>query len=397
MHIVKNHLIPFSLAVLLFLTVNHFFLNNYFAIQLFSPQLPFVVGETQSGRYKLIAGDTQKQANIAASLHNGGLLVYGSSELKEGVDEIPYRYFPEKFNIPCLAVGHAGNQSLSILTQLLINRPSFAENTKVVILLSPTWFRKTYSSGTPVSKLFEYITVDELNEMFEASFVEIQFKRAIANDLFGKVKISELRKHPTLLKNVYCHKSTEQKEWRDIGITPVLFVNSLKELSLRNKQKNSIQKSSLNHLRPRPQNWDSLYNMAEQKQLLLSQNNNLYIESVYYSTYMEGQTHFFDTCAIENNRELKDCLLLIEFMKQYKNNFVVVLQPLHPEFYENVEAFLPTKKMIDNAITEAGITYLDMYETDFEKYKPGTLIDIMHLGSRGWLQINRFIIENFYP
>jgi poly-D-alanine transfer protein DltD len=36
-----------------------------------------------------------------------------------------------------------------------------------------------------------------------------------------------------------------------------------------------------------------------------------------------------------------------------------------------------------------------MYVSDTASYDKGTLMDVMHLGDYGWMQINEFLVEQF--
>jgi poly-D-alanine transfer protein DltD len=142
-----------------------------------------------------------------------------------------------------------------------------------------------------------------------------------------------------------------------------------------------------------------LYLQAEYQQLSASDSNNLFIENKYYRHYINGAFSKFKLIfqPPNKNQELEDCLLLIKFLKKYRKNVVFVMQPVHPKIYSTtINNFLPIKNIIDKSINEAGIAYLDMYTNDFSTFKPGTLVDIMHLGPRGWLEINRFIVEQLF-
>ena len=73
------------------------------------------------------------------------ILLLGSSELtqQDPNKAMPFNFIPNHTHYDVLGIGHAGNQSFSIFTQLLSGH-EFLKNSKVVFIISPSWFLKKY-------------------------------------------------------------------------------------------------------------------------------------------------------------------------------------------------------------------------------------------------------------
>ena len=83
------------------------------------------------------------------------IYLLGSSELEKNSAAIPYNFISQHFTTQVKAIGHAGNQCLSIYAQLLANENRL-KNTPLVIILSPGWFENKPAKGTSSALFLEF-------------------------------------------------------------------------------------------------------------------------------------------------------------------------------------------------------------------------------------------------
>jgi D-alanine transfer protein len=72
-----------------------------------------------------------------------------------------------------------------------------------------------------------------------------------------------------------------------------------------------------------------------------------------------------------------------------------IIQPVNRFYYEGTENYQALVSAITNRLDERSIPYFNMYVSDTASYDKGTLMDVMHLGDYGWMQINEFLVEQF--
>ena len=313
MLIIKNHFLPFLLSLLSFLGINFILRDHFHLLNFYSKSPTIVKAEVVNDWYSNLQNNFQKKANIASEIKNGGLLIYGSSELgRQDLENISNCFFQKKVKFPAIAVGHAGNQSLSILAQLLTNE-KYLNNGKIVILLSPMWFENEAGDGTVSSCFFEYTNVRQLEDIFNSTSISNDYKTVLADYLFKDSENISLNDYPTLLLAVLKYKTKDKKDIFNPVYTFLLHAGSLISLPV-NKISYDI-KDTIIHYAILKFNWDSLYLQAEHQQLSASDSNNLFIENKYYRHYVKGAFSKFKLIfqPPNKNQELEDCLLLIKF------------------------------------------------------------------------------------
>ncbi|HLG02433.1 MAG TPA: D-alanyl-lipoteichoic acid biosynthesis protein DltD, partial [Bacteroidia bacterium] len=105
--------------------------------------------------FATISESYQAEKDFFAQVESGSLVVMGSSEMSNtGLPGIPFNFFTER-GIPAIGFGHAGNQSLCMLTQLALMRSSLLQM-RLVIIISPGWFEGKSAAGTPLQSFLEF-------------------------------------------------------------------------------------------------------------------------------------------------------------------------------------------------------------------------------------------------
>jgi poly-D-alanine transfer protein DltD len=80
-----------------------------------------------------------KQAFLQSDSYYPVITLLGSSELLSDSKALPHRFINSLFPVKTKALGHAGNQCLSIYCQLLANEAKL-KVAPAVIVISPGWF-----------------------------------------------------------------------------------------------------------------------------------------------------------------------------------------------------------------------------------------------------------------
>jgi D-alanine transfer protein len=324
------------------------------------------------------------------------IYLLGSSELTHNSNAIPYNFISDHFRVKVKAIGHAGNQCLSIFSQLLANQQKL-DNAPIVIILSPGWFESKASKGCPSDVFLEFNSYRFLNKIITTQdadefYTYLNERIATLFDEFNSPNL-ELRlmnyKHQTTLS--FIHQTL---------YTPVITADE-QLLKLRNKIHPIPQNNHPFH--PRISiaqenfffNWDSLYSNSKRQVINNASGNKLGIANDYYPAF-ENKKGRIQPVANEYNQELKDMQVLIKFLKEKNANASFIISPLNPFYYKNLKDLSPTIAIIEQTIKANGFKYLNMFEPDTNKYDKTLLSDVMHLSPYGWYKIDRFIIDNYH-
>lgn len=329
------------------------------------------------------------------------IYLLGSSELTEGGNAIPYTFIPKHFkNIQVHGFGHAGNQCLSIFSQLLANSSRLA-NSKIVFIISPGWFESKPTKGTSSEIFLEYNSENFLNKILEnnneddAIFKTYAHKRVA--DLYSEFNSPNL---PLKLMN-FEHCNSKSIVHKAVFI-PIIFCDKylLSEkkklvsipkgvcLPSQNENENTIEIIL-------PINWDSLLNYSKQEVLKKVTNNDIGIEDSYYSEFIKDKRGKIEPVKESLNTELDDFKMLIRLAKQKQVQASFIISPLNPFYFKNISDIEPTMEIIKNEITTNGFTYLNLLETNPDKYEKAILHDVMHMSDFGWYLANKYIIETY--
>ncbi|WP_313388896.1 D-alanyl-lipoteichoic acid biosynthesis protein DltD, partial [Achromobacter aegrifaciens] len=85
---------------------------------------------------------TRNLSRMSQALRTGDrLMILGSSELTSNdLRFVPYRYLADELQMPVLAYGHSGFQSLGMQLVLAAMAEDLSPASRVVVMLSPGWF-----------------------------------------------------------------------------------------------------------------------------------------------------------------------------------------------------------------------------------------------------------------
>jgi len=365
--------------------------------------------DNRSGYYTNFANSLQVEADVRYCLMNpDGLLILGSSELtgSDRAGAIPYHFIPEKSGKQVIAIGHAGNQCLSILTQMAAMGDHLTHS-NITLIVSPGWFADSYAYGTAIKSFLEFNTERTLLQVDNNDIPDV-FKQYI-NDYVAR-KYTQIVSPSAILNHMYfSSQAFDKNRIMQLFWQPLYQIN-LQLLCLRNQNNVfDFQNQSLdillkeNPLKRMPTvfdyhtNWDSLIDESVKYHASISDNNNWGIENKYYSDYVQGKKHHYRIPSVINNREYQDYTMLIDLFSHYQTNLTIIIQPLNPYAYDNLNELNVVVDSVVSYASRKGFDVFNLFEPDTNKYQKGILTDVMHLGSAGWLKIDEFLINHYWP
>jgi D-alanine transfer protein len=374
-------------------------------------EIKHIIPQKKYGYYPTLSSGLQAELEIIYGLKNKTIVIYGSSELThEDFKSIPYRFIPESYNYPVLAIGHEGNQSLSILSQMLANY-KFLKDANIVIIISANWFNEYYAKGTSLDCFLEYNHDRYLNSICQNHNIPDN-QKSIIYSYVGE-NYFEINNPSQCMQLMYIKNAKDN--FLSYYFNPVykineLFFNSKMFISklidkLLNTHNSYIPfnydiydcKAEAPVIKNTKINWDSLFKQSIAFQKSISTNNQWGVENNYFKNAVKGEKKRINFVPPEKNIELTNFLQLVECIKKSGCHASFIMQPLNPNVYCNLKDFSDIKSIIDSAVISTKMPYLDLFVTEPKDYQIGTLTDIMHLGDYGWYQIDSFIVNKYIP
>lgn len=317
---------------------------------------------------------TRNLSRMSQALRTGDrLVIMGSSELtSHDLRFVPYRFLADELQMPVLAYGHSGFQSLGIQLVLAAMAEDLSPTSRVVVMLSPGWFDGEGGLGT-----------DEFKEH--------------ANPLLPRlIKQADARAQmrPWLEEHANANLI-----WSMLGEQAYVFRQRL--VDLWTPAYAALPPSSEPQgpgAAARVVDWDKLAQEAQQAEQVLMTRNRYAVRDDFFNKYLStlpptGKKAYAPQ-ALTGRAELRELNGLMALLRKYDVNALFVMQPLHPMVFNDLPRFEPIRQQVQAMCKNYGMVCMDMYDSTYEI---GTLRDVQHLGELGWLQVNRKIVEVFRP
>lgn len=330
-------------------------------------------------------------------------MLIGSSELTSThLKGLAQNFFNRETTKPTqlLSFGHAGFQSLGILSTLAANR-ELLRDARITIILSPGWFEKQYCKGTSLHSFFEFVSPNYVYKILKdtgldsgtrehiAAYIRKNYDQISRPDEALRIldnkntRLSQIVNFPFTAFNAMELKQREKSD---------LYLFS-QELIVRTLLKENAKRHSF---KVPPVNWDSLMQQSAKQFATISNNNDVAVENTYYDAWLRGKgKKRLVAVAKENNQEYKDLEALLSFLKVSGARASFVIMPLNPKAHEELKVLDPIINDIRTLLQKSQFRYLDMFKSNSADYVDGTLEDIMHPYDLGWYQIDKFIAEQY--
>lgn len=317
---------------------------------------------------------TRNLSRLSQALRTGDrLVILGSSELTSNdLRFVPYRYLADELQMPVLAYGHSGFQSLGMQLVLAALADDLPPASRVVVMLSPGWSDGDGGLGA-----------DEFKEH--------------ANPLLARLLAQP-------------DGRTQLLRWLgDKGDAGVLWSMAAEQAYVLRQRLVDLWTPA--HAAPAPEperqgppaaarvvDWDALASQAQSAEQSLMTGNRYAVRDDFFDKYLRvipqgGKTAYLPQ-PLTGRDELRELAALMALLRQRKVDALFVMQPLHPMVFKDLDRFEPVQREIAALCQRYAMSCMDLYGAPYEV---GTLRDVQHLGELGWLRVNQKIAEVFRP
>lgn len=325
------------------------------------------------------------------------IFIIGSSELTSGEPEVPHVFLNKNFNANVFSYGAAGNQSLSILCQLLANESKLKEK-NIVFIISPGWFESTFSKGTSSEVLLQYNSTVFFHRISTQNNLYSAYVGYRISQLFPEFNNPSLELKTIFLKHQFQKSFIHKAIYYPLcKVSNFLFSKKHSLLNHSGYQSTHVKIKYSNDLLNSKQNveWDILLENARKEVNNKANNNTLGINNAYYTTYIKNKKGNVSAVNRKVNTEWQDFEMLVKYIREQNINAYFIIQPINPLYYKNAEELEPVIQQVVNEITKPekgkAMPCLNLFVSRTELYDKAILSDIMHLSSYGWLTVNREI------
>ncbi len=354
--------------------------------------------EKITGRYLVQQSAAQKDT----------LLIFGSSELRTTeISTHPANFFAGKragFQVDI--IGRGSCQSIIHALQIAASGESL-RGKKVVLITSPQSYvpegiaPDLFMANFSVQGYLELLADDSLSDE-----VKTYFSRRVAELIEEYENLPEPSPMDPAIKALAFHKSTPTL-WSSVKNAVLSPYYLLSRYLLEMKDKISVRKIlSAGEDFPTPAEWSAI-NWAEEEAAALaegssmSNNNDFGILNDYYTTYigsrLERQKNRDKALSYSQSKEYDDLRILFAVCQEKGIEPLFIHVPLHgawsdytgftadrrAEYYHNVRAIAE----------EYGVQTLDLTGYEYDEY---FMCDVMHLGWKGWLEVDKALINYYY-
>lgn len=328
------------------------------------------------------------------------LIILGSSELANAdyIAQNPANIFPNNHlaSSPSL-VGRAYVQDLLNGIKIGALGDSFKDK-KIILIVSLQWF------------LDKEINKDG----FKAHFSELQFYKTMNNE-----KISENEKKyictrvldlasgesslaaPLFYSYLYSHENVFSKVGLEI-LKPYYFLKEkfldLKDKYLSYKAVKKFKDNVPNNIKEI--DWEKEEKLAIDTGKSECTNNDLYVYDDYYNTYLkpniDSLKDSFKDMDLVNSNEMKDYELFLKMCNQTGVKPYIVFMSTNGYYYDFTGLTKEKRdKFYDKLVQLANMYNVDYLDLRDHEYEPYFFKDVMHLGWKGWLYVDRKIAEYY--
>lgn len=335
----------------------------------------------------LTENESQELQLLASLREKSGITLFGSSELSSESQYNPYLFLPKTFNIRVNSFGRAFHQNLSIYCQLLAVKKEL-KNANICIILSPGWFEE---NGSHIEGFLEYARPNFLQQIIRDETISVADKKYLGEFLSKNYGLIENPNNAIqYLVNLYRFQSfpvlNKFFENRKMEISPIVYDLNLEKV--QNQQK-------VNDF-----NFEKAKQLALQKFRLISANNKLFVSDSYFNEFIKKadgtiRKGHFDDLDANSNLELRDFEKVLKLLKSSNCKASFIMQPLNPYHYDNLSTFNPILKKIKARLEQEKIPFLNLFTSSKSNYVGGILVDIMHCGDYGWLEVDEFLYKTY--
>ncbi len=335
------------------------------------------------------------QVILERSADNGNVMLLGSSELGSWVQQNPVNMFPNTtLDSDITIVGQAYVQSL--LHGMKVGTEAFSDRKRVALVVSMQWF---YGEDIDPSG-------------FAANFSEYQFFCFMKNDRLSKEsKLYVCKRTDELLEEIQGYDDIKVYAWLyaqdnvlgDVGLTLLKPYYSVREKVLEIRDKwdtyQMLKKTEAEAKEPQVKeiDWQKALKDAETEGAGYCTNNEFYVDDTYYSTYLEPTIDSLKDVEAETaltSKEMEDYEMFLQICRENGVEPYIIIMGTNGKYYDYVGIDSGRRNQLYDEVQkraeDAGVKYLRLSDKEYEPY---FMVDVMHLGWKGWLYVDWQISE----
>lgn len=352
-------------------------------------------------QYGLVEKDQGIQLQKIGIDHKN-FMFYGSSEFSSAVPENPIRIFPTTDNnyiVNIVGRGHVQDlqheMNFGALAQELKGK-------KVGFVLSLQWFLDKEGS-TP--------------KEFQMNFSPVQFYRFMNNDKISKdSKMYVAKRVYALTKKNSTFES--ERNYAKLYISDNMFdkaeyylkkpyyflqeqilvtKDKLQTLKYLDEQNNKHNSMPIN-IKTKQIDWESEEEKADLLGEISTRSNSYHIEDNYYYMYIKNKLNDFkneySNVDLNSSVEMQDFQELLKTCKQLDIKPYFILMPVNGAFYDYMGMTREKRENFYDTVQKTAESYgFDVVNLKDKDYEPYYMVDIMHFGWKGWLDVDKKITK----
>lgn len=335
------------------------------------------------------------QIILERSADNGNVMLLGSSELGSWVQQNPVNMFPNTtLDSDITIVGQAYVQSL--LHAMKVGTEAFSDNKRVALVVSMQWFY-----GEDIDR-----------DGFAANFSEYQFFCFMNNERLSKEsKLYICERTDELLEEIQGYDDIKVYAWLyaqdnvlgDVGLTLLKPYYSVREKVLEIRDKwdtyQLLKQTQTEAEQPEVKDidWQKAMKDAEREGAGYCTNNDFYVDDNYYSTYLEPAMDSLEGVESETvltSKEMEDYEMFLQICRENGVEPYIIIMGTNGKYYDYVGIDSGRRNQLYDEVQkraeDAGVEYLRLSDKEYEPY---FMVDVMHLGWKGWLYVDQQISE----
>ncbi|MBZ6006694.1 D-alanyl-lipoteichoic acid biosynthesis protein DltD [Paraclostridium bifermentans] len=333
-------------------------------------------------------------------LQKKDIMMLGSSELGHSTKQHPTYYFnTNRSKNGVITIGRAYTQNLQDTTILGSFDPSIKDK-KVVLLVSMQWFMDKegvtshhYQTRFSPTQFYAFLNNPDISKENKIKFANRASKLLIGSEEYKSEAVyAKLYSSDTLVSKV-----------EKVLLAPYF---EFREDTVKLKEKGMLYERLVNlpdkkALAPgKPINWDKEMDQAIVDAKKRVGKNNLCIDKIYYKKNfgknLDKVRGKYKDVNLVDSKEFDDYQLTLDVCNDLGIKPVIVLIPGMDKFY-NVTGISKDERYefynkAGNLAKQHGFDVIDLRSKENEKYY---LRDVMHLGTKGWVDVCEKLFKEF--
>lgn len=331
---------------------------------------------------------------------NDVVTIQGSSELSSIVPQLPTRFFPIKgFDYDVVTNGRAYVQSLQHASLLGSQNVDLADS-KVAIIVSLQWFER--QEGIDCNSFASTFSPAQFYAYLNNKSISNELKTRYATRVSDILSDSSQYAPEKLYASMYIKENFISKIGK-FALKPYYFIREKlvtakdKGLLYRELKKLPIKDEPLER---RDIDWQREKLKAEEEGKVASTNNDFYVDDNYYNQYISGNLESFKEISKDINlmvsKEYEDYQIYLDTCEELGIKPYVIIMPTNGLWYD-YKGLTQEKRdefynKIEDIAREKNFEVLNLKD---EEYTPYFMFDVMHLGWKGWLEVDEAIYNKF--